>query len=41
MQDEWVLELHFMMLQKEREHEYLEQKRAEQKAKQQALLRKK
>lgn len=40
-QDEWILQLHFEMLQKEREHEYIEKKRAEQKAKQQASLHKK
>lgn len=36
-QDEFILDLHFKMLQKEREHEYIEQKRAEQKAKMKAL----
>jgi hypothetical protein len=40
-QDESVLQLHFTMLQKEREHEYIEQKRAEQKAKMKALSNKK
>lgn len=40
-QEERILQLHFTMLQKEREHEYIEQKRAEQKAKQKALSNKK
>ena len=40
-QDESVLQLHFTMLQKEREHEYIEQKRAEQKAKMKNLSSKK
>jgi hypothetical protein len=40
-QDEFILDLHFKMLQKEREHEYIEQKRAEQKAKLKALSNKK
>lgn len=40
-QDESVLQLQFTMLQKEREHEYIEQKRAEQKAKMKALSNKK
>lgn len=40
-QDESVLQLHFTMLQKEREHEYIEQKRAEQRAKMKNLSNKK
>ena len=40
-QDETVLQLHFKMLQEERKHEFVEQKRAEQKAKMQALSNKK
>lgn len=40
-QDESVLQLQFTMLQKEREHEYIEQKRAEQKAKMKSLSNKK
>lgn len=40
-QDEWVLQMHFKMLQEERKHEYIEQKRAEQKAKMKALSNKK
>lgn len=40
-QDESVLQLHFTMLQKEREHEYIEQKRAEQRAKMKSLSNKK
>lgn len=40
-QDESVLQLQFTMLQKEREHEYIEQKRAEQKAKMKNLSSKK
>ena len=40
-QDEAVLQLHFRMLQEEKKNEYLEQKRAEQKAKMKALSNKK
>ena len=40
-EEERVLDLHFKMLQEERKHEYIEQKRAEQKAKQQASFNKK
>lgn len=40
-QDESVLQLQFTMLQKEREHEYIEQKRAEQRAKMKSLSNKK
>ena len=40
-QDESVLQLHFKMLQEERKNDYLEQKRAEQKAKMKALSNKK
>ena len=41
LQEERKLQLHFEMLQKEREHEFIEQKRAEQKAKMKALSNKK
>jgi len=40
-QDEYILDLHFRMLQKEREFEYIERKRAEQKAKMNSLSHKK
>lgn len=40
-QEERLLQLHFEMLQEEKKHEYLEQKRAEQKAKMQSLSNKK
>lgn len=40
-QDESVLQLHFKMLQEEKKNEYIEQKRAEQKAKMKALSNKK
>ena len=40
-QDETVLQLHFKMLQEEKRHEYIEQKRTEQKTKMQALSNKK
>lgn len=40
-QEERILQLHFTMLQKEKEYEYVEQKRAEQKAKMKALSNKK
>ena len=40
-QEERLLQLHFDMLQEERRHEYLEQKRAEQKSKMQSLSNKK
>ena len=40
-QDESVLQLHFRMLQEEKKNEYLEQKRAEQKAKMKSLSNKK
>jgi hypothetical protein len=40
-QDESVLQLHFNMLQEEKKYEYIEQKRAEQKAKMKSLSNKK
>lgn len=40
-EEERVLQLHFQMLQEERKQEYIEQKRAEQKAKMKALSNKK
>lgn len=40
-EEERILQLHFNMLQEERKNEYIEQKRAEQKAKMQALSNKK
>lgn len=40
-QDESVLQLHFKMLQEEKKNEYIEQKRAEQKAKMKTLSNKK
>ena len=40
-QEERMLQLHFDMLQEERRNEYIEQKRAEQKAKMKALSNKK
>lgn len=40
-QEERVLQLHFRMLQEEKRHEYIEQKRAEQKAKMKVLSNKK
>jgi hypothetical protein len=40
-QEERMLQLHFEMLQEERKNEYIEQKRAEQKAKMKALSNKK
>ena len=40
-QSEFILDLHFKMLQEERKNDYIEQKRAEQKAKMQSLSNKK
>lgn len=40
-QSEFILDLHFKMLQEERKNDYIEQKRAEQKAKMKSLSNKK